>query len=285
MLFLNTIADVRSQLAAWRRAGEQIALVPTMGNLHDGHLRLVDTARNLAERVVVSVFVNPTQFVQGEDFDSYPRTPEQDAESLRERGADLMFMPEEKEIYPRGREGISFVEVPGVSEGLCGSSRPGHFRGVATVVLKLFNIIQPDVALFGEKDFQQLAVLRRMVVDLSVPVELVGVPTVRESDGLAMSSRNRYLSPNERQKAPALYRTLKGVAECLESGERDIVTLEREAMARLAGAGFEPEYVSVRCADDLAPAGGDEGALVVLAAARLGRARLIDNLRVSSDSK
>ncbi len=280
MRTVNAIADVRSSVTAWRRAGERIALVPTMGNLHEGHLILVDRAREVADRIVVSIFVNPTQFVQGEDFDAYPRTPEEDSEALRVRGADLLFLPDEVEIYPRGREGISYVEVPGVSEGLCGASRPGHFRGVATVVTKLFNIVQPDAAIFGEKDFQQLAVLRQMAADLSMSVELVGVPTVREHDGLAMSSRNRYLSPNERQKAPVLYRTLKGLAERLQSGERDIVTLEREGMARLADAGFEPEYVSVRRTEDLGPPDGGEDVLVVLAAARLGRARLIDNLKV-----
>ncbi|SCZ55149.1 pantoate--beta-alanine ligase [Thiohalomonas denitrificans] len=281
MQSLNAIADVRRQVADWHRAGERVALVPTMGNLHEGHLVLVDRAREQADRVVVSVFVNPTQFVQGEDFDSYPRTPEEDAELLRRRRADVVFLPEEAEIYPRGREGISFVEVPGISEQLCGASRPGHFRGVATVVMKLFHIVQPDVAIFGEKDFQQLAVLRRMAEDLSMAVELVGVSTVRETDGLAMSSRNRYLSPNERQKAPALYRMLMGLAAHIESGERDIMKLEGEGMARLAEAGFEPEYVSVRRADDLQLPRGDEKDLVLLAAARLGRARLIDNLIVT----
>ncbi|WP_303902109.1 pantoate--beta-alanine ligase [Thiohalomonas denitrificans] len=281
MQSLNAIADVRCQVADWHRAGERVALVPTMGNLHEGHLVLVDRAREQADRVVVSVFVNPTQFVQGEDFDSYPRTPGEDAELLRVRRADVMFLPEEAEIYPRGREGNSFVEVPGISEQLCGASRPGHFRGVATVVMKLFNIVQPDVAIFGEKDFQQLAVLRRMAEDLSMAVKLVGVPTLRETDGLAMSSRNRYLSPNERQKAPALYRMLKGLAARIESGERDIMRLEGEGMARLAEAGFEPEYVSVRRADDLQLPRGDENALVLLAAARLGRARLIDNLKLT----
>ena len=190
MITQRSINGVREQVRAWHRAGERVAFVPTMGNLHAGHMSLVARARELADRVVVSIFVNPLQFSAGEDLSAYPRTPEEDAAMLQAAGVELLFLPEETEIYPRGREGVTFVEVPGISDLLCGASRPKHFRGVATVVCKLFNIVQPDVACFGEKDFQQLAVLRRMVVELDIPVEMVGVATLREADGLAMSSRN-----------------------------------------------------------------------------------------------
>ncbi len=274
------IAEVRRQVAAWHRAGEAVAFVPTMGNLHEGHLVLVDRARDYAPHVVVSIFVNPIQFVAGEDFDSYPRTPQADADKLAARGVELLFMPDEAEMYPGGREGVTQVEVPGISHVLCGASRPGHFRGVATVVSKLFNIVQPDVALFGEKDYQQLAVLKRMVADQCMPVEVVGVPTVRDPDGLAMSSRNGYLSAEERSRAPVLYRTLKELAERLEAGERDLPVLEQAARERLERAGFVPDYIAVRRAADLAEPAPGERKLVILAAARLGRARLIDNLVV-----
>lgn len=280
MQTVDRIAEVRRQVAAWRRLGERIAFVPTMGNLHAGHLALVSHARGLADRVVVSIFVNPTQFVQGEDFDAYPRTPEEDASRLREAGVDLLFMPPEEEMYPNGREGICTVQVPAIGDILCGAFRPGHFRGVATVVAKLFNIVLPDLAIFGEKDYQQLAVLRRMAADLCMPVEVVGAPTVREPDGLAMSSRNAYLSAEERTQAPAIYRTLTALAERLQGGERDFVLLEQDALARLEQAGFDPDYVAIRRAEDLGDPGPADRQLVVLAAARLGRARLIDNLVV-----
>lgn len=276
----RTIDGVREQVRAWRRGGERIAFVPTMGNLHAGHMSLVARARELADRVVVSIFVNPLQFSAGEDLSAYPRTPEEDAALLQAAGVELLFLPEEAEIYPRGREGVTFVEVPGLSDLLCGASRPGHFRGVATVVNKLFNIVQPDVACFGEKDFQQLAVLRRMVAELDMPVEMVGVPTLRESDGLAMSSRNGYLTAAERQIAPALYQTLQTLAERLRSGESDYPLLQREGASMLEKAGLRPDYLEIRRTDDLLPPRGGEGALVILAAAWLGRARLIDNLLI-----
>jgi len=276
----RTIAGVREQVRAWRLAGERVAFVPTMGNLHAGHMSLVARARELADRVVVSIFVNPLQFSVGEDLSAYPRTPEEDAVMLEGAGVDLLFLPEEAEVYPRGREGVTYVEVPGISELLCGASRPGHFRGVATVVCKLFNIVQPDVACFGEKDFQQLAVLRRMVAELDIPVEMVGVPTMREVDGLAMSSRNGYLSSEERRIAPALYQTLQALARRLREGESDYSLLQREGVVELEKAGFRPDYLEIRRADDLMPPHGGEGVLVILAAAWLGRARLIDNLLI-----
>jgi len=281
MQTVETIAALRQQIAAWRRAGERIAFVPTMGNLHAGHLSLVARARELGERVVVSIFVNPLQFGEGEDLEAYPRTPEEDAAKLNAAGVALLFRPQEAEVYPRGRGGQTSVEVPGISDILCGASRPGHFRGVATVVAKLFNLVQPDVACFGEKDYQQLTVLRRMVADLNMPVELVGVPTMREADGLAMSSRNGYLTADERRIAPGLHRTLQQVAERLRAGERAWEALEADAREQLIGAGLRPDYVSIRRASDLElPENGDRS-LVVLAAAFLGKARLIDNLLIN----
>jgi pantoate--beta-alanine ligase len=270
---------LRARIAAWRRAGERIAFVPTMGNLHEGHMTLVREARRAAPRVVASIFVNPLQFGPAEDFAAYPRTMEADRRLLEREGVDVLFAPAVALVYPRGQAEQTRVEVPGVSDILCGASRPGHFVGVATVVCKLFNLVQPDLALFGEKDFQQLLVIRLMTRDLSFPVAIRGVATVREPDGLAMSSRNRYLSAAERATAPGLYRALLRAAERLRGGAAP-GEAERAALAELAAAGFQPDYVSVRRRRDLAaPAPGDRE-LVVLAAARLGRARLIDNLGV-----
>lgn len=278
---VETIPQIRDRIAAWRRQNDRIAFVPTMGNLHAGHLALVSRARELADRVVVSIFVNPLQFGQGEDLDAYPHTPYEDAEKLEQAGVDLLFRPQEAEVYPHGREGVSFVEVPGVSEILCGASRPGHFRGVATVVAKLFNIVQPDLACFGEKDYQQLTVLRRMVEDLNFPITIVGVATMREPDGLAMSSRNGYLTVEERRIAPQLYQSLQAMAERLRRGERDWIHLEQQGEERLARAGLRPDYVSIRRATDLAPPEAADRELVILAAAFLGKARLIDNLLIN----
>ncbi len=280
MITQHSIAGVREQVRAWHLAGERVAFVPTMGNLHAGHMSLVARARELADRVVVSIFVNPLQFSAGEDLSTYPRTPAEDATLLEAAGVELLFLPEEAEIYPHGRDGVTFVEVPGISDLLCGASRPGHFRGVATVVAKLFNIVQPDVACFGEKDFQQLAVLRRMVVELDMPVEMVGVPTLRDPDGLAMSSRNGYLNPAERAIAPALYQTLQEMAQRLRDGESDYSLLQREGAAMLEKAGLRPDYLEIRHPDDLLPPRGGEASMVILAAAWLGRARLIDNLLI-----
>ena len=273
------IATLRERIAAWRRAGERVGFVPTMGNLHAGHLALVAEARRLAERVVVSIFVNPLQFGPQEDFAAYPRTLARDQELLAGAGTDLLFAPTVEAVYPRGQAEQTRVEVPGISDILCGASRPGHFVGVATVVCKLFNMVQPDLAVFGEKDFQQLLVIRLMTLDLSLPVTIQGLATVREADGLAMSSRNGYLTAEERVRAPALYQTLRRGAERLRQG-LDIAIVEGLAGEEIAAAGFSPDYVSVRRAADLGlPQAGDRE-LVVLAAARLGRARLIDNVRL-----
>jgi pantoate--beta-alanine ligase len=283
MQTVTTIAEVRSLVAAWRAAGLRIAFVPTMGNLHAGHIHLVSEARQRADRVVASIFVNPLQFGQGEDFSAYPRTLAADQEKLTAVGCDLLFTPTEQEMYPLGRDGLSYVEVPGLSDILCGAFRPGHFRGVATVVSKLFNIVRPDVALFGEKDYQQLLVIRLMVRDLNLGLEIIGVPTVREADGLAMSSRNGYLQPGERQLATEIHATLQALALQLRGGARDYAALEAAAVARLAQAGFHTDYVSVRRAEDLGlPQAGDRQ-LVVLVAARLGSTRLIDNLMIGLD--
>jgi len=281
MQTVETIPQLRKQITAWRQAGERIALVPTMGNLHVGHLELVQQARQQADRVVVSIFVNPLQFGAGEDFDSYPRTLEADAAQLEQANADLLFAPPVDEVYPRPQTEQATVTVPGLSDILCGASRPGHFSGVATVVCKLFNMVQPDLALFGEKDFQQLLVIRRMTEDLCLPVEIQGVPTVREVDGLARSSRNGYLTSEERIRAPALYRVLCETAEAMRLGDSDYARLEAAANEQLATAGFGPDYFSIRRASDLGLPEAGEKDLVILAAAQLGKARLIDNLRVS----
>ena len=280
MIIAREISPLREQLTAWRLRGERIAFVPTMGNLHAGHLTLVERARSLADRVVASIFVNPLQFSPDEDLNAYPRTPAEDADALRRAGVDLLFLPDEQTIYPHGREQVTYVEVPALGEILCGASRPGHFRGVTTVVCKLFNLVQPDLACFGQKDFQQLAILRRMVRDLDIPVDMVGVETVREADGLAMSSRNGYLSPQQRAQAPALYRSLQSVADALRRGEKDFGQLESWGAQTLIEAGLKPDYFSIRCADGLTPPSRSCQGLIILAAAYLGRARLIDNLLV-----
>ncbi|GAB4300316.1 MAG: pantoate--beta-alanine ligase [Thiohalomonadaceae bacterium] len=283
MQTVTSIAEVRSRVAAWRTAGLRIAFVPTMGNLHAGHINLVSAARQQADQVVASIFVNPLQFGPGEDFAAYPRTLAADQAKLAAAGCDLLFAPTEQEMYPLGREGLTCVEVPGLSDILCGAFRPGHFRGVATVVSKLFNIVQPDVALFGEKDYQQLLVIRRMVRDLDMPVEIIGVPTVREADGLAMSSRNGYLAADERRLATEVYATLQALAAEVRTGVQDYTALEAAAVARLERAGFRPDYVSVRRAEDLDLPQAGERRLVVLVAARLGKTRLIDNLMIDME--
>ncbi len=282
MITLGTIVDLRRQVRQWRMAGERIALVPTMGNLHAGHMALVQQARGLADRVVVTIFVNPLQFGAGEDFESYPRTMQQDSSALTDTGADLLFAPSVDEVYTRPQQIQTKVEVPGLSDILCGASRPGHFVGVSTVVCKLFNIVQPDIALFGEKDYQQLMIIRYMVDDLCIPVEIVGVPTVREADGLAMSSRNGYLTVQERKQASELYNTMRKTAKALESGEKDYAKLEVDARQALETSGFRPDYYSIRRADDLSEPTRRDSSLVIVAAAYLGRARLIDNLKTHS---
>jgi len=277
----TTIADVRAHVARWHAAGNRVVFVPTMGNLHAGHVSLLEAARRHGDKFIASIFVNPMQFGPNEDFAHYPRTPAQDASMLAEAGCNLMFMPEVGEIYPNGAANATRVEVPGISNILCGEFRPGHFEGVATIVAKLFHIVDPDVAIFGEKDFQQLTVIRRMVADLCLRVEIVGAPTVRESDGLAMSSRNQYLDEAQRKTAPAIYRQLMQAVEALKSGVRDFARIEGTGRAALDAAGFRTDYFSVRDARSLVPAQPDTRQFVVLTAARLGKARLIDNLQFS----
>jgi pantoate--beta-alanine ligase len=279
MLTATTIAEVRAHVTRWHEARQRVVFVPTMGNLHAGHVSLIEAARAHGDKFVASIFVNPMQFGPNEDFAHYPRTPTTDARMLEDAGCDLMFMPDVGEIYPNGAGQATRIEVPGISSILCGEFRPGHFEGVATIVAKLFHIVDPDVAIFGEKDFQQLTVIRRMVADLCLRVEIVGAPTVRESDGLAMSSRNQYLDETQRRQAPAIYRQLTQAVEALRSGVRDYAGIEGMGRAALDGAGFRTDYFSVRDANSLAPAQPDTTSFVVLAAARLGKARLIDNLQ------
>lgn len=279
MQTVHSIAELRACIRDWRLQGQTIVLVPTMGNLHQGHLELVRQARQRGERVVVSIFVNPLQFGAHEDLDVYPRTPEQDQSALQSEGADLLFMPAEQEIYPQGREGLAYVQVPGIDNILCGASRPGHFRGVCTVVSILFNLVQPDIALFGEKDYQQLTILKRMARELHFPVEVDSVPIVREADGLAMSSRNQYLSPAERRRAPLLYQCLQELAGACRHGA-DLQETTQALQQKLAAQGFQPEYLSCRLPDTLAVAQGHEACVIALVAARLGTTRLIDNLLI-----
>ncbi|MGD8827522.1 MAG: pantoate--beta-alanine ligase [Gammaproteobacteria bacterium] len=276
---VHNLADLRATVGRWRRDGERVAFVPTMGNLHAGHFRLVARARELGRRVVVSIFVNPLQFGPGEDYQTYPRTLDADTRGLAERDTDLVFAPDVDTMYPGGTGVTTRVTVPELSDILCGASRPGHFDGVTTVVNRLFNMVQPDVAVFGEKDYQQLQIIRRMVRDLAMPVSVEGVATEREADGLALSSRNQYLTAAERAVAPCLYQALSEAVAQIRDGRRDFAALQAESMAGLRSAGFQPDYFEVRDANSLSlPA--PESRLVVLAAARLGRARLIDNLRV-----
>ncbi len=270
-------APMRALLREWRIARQRIAFVPTMGNLHEGHISLVERARGLADKVVASVFVNPTQFGPSEDYAAYPRTLERDAAFLAEAGCDVLFTPTIAAMYPFG-ETEAWVDVPSLSGILCGAFRPGHFRGVATVVARLFNHVAPDVAVFGEKDFQQLLLIRRMTRDLGFPIEIVGAPTARDADGLALSSRNQYLTADERQTAGTVYRVLRSVADAMAAGAGAADPVAT-GLAELRGAGFRPDYLEVRSAETLQPPAADERELVVLAAAWLGRARLIDNLR------
>lgn len=275
MEVVERIESLQLRLDRWRKQSESIALVPTMGNLHGGHLRLVDQAARMGTHVLVSIFVNPAQFGPNEDFAAYPRSFEDDLDHLREHSVDLVFVPSTREIYPKSS--FTSVCVPGISNILCGEFRPGHFSGVATIVLKLLNIVQPNVAVFGEKDFQQLLVIRQMVHDLNLRVEIESVATVRESDGLAMSSRNRYLALNEREIAPKLYRQLRLAADEIRSGVGNFDDLQERHARQLRDFGFRPDYFSVRNRADLSPASPGDCKLVLLAAAWLGQARLIDN--------
>ena len=275
---VTSAAALREQVSAWRRDGARIGFVPTMGNLHAGHYALVTAARARCDRIVASIFVNPTQFGPNEDFASYPRTPREDRAGLQRAGCDLLFLPPAAELYPLGVDGGVRVHVPVLSEMLCGAFRPGHFDGVATVVSKLFNLVQPDIAFFGRKDFQQFRVIERMTRDLCLPIEIVGVETVREDNGLAMSSRNQYLSADERELAAEIHRTLLAMRDAIAQG-RDRVAVETAATDRLDGGGFRVDYAVIRRSEDLGePAPEQRDALVALIAARLGKARLIDNL-------
>ncbi|MCQ4313064.1 pantoate--beta-alanine ligase [Pseudomonas stutzeri] len=280
MNVVKTVADLRAAVARARGEGKRIGFVPTMGNLHAGHIALVKKAGQRADFVVASIFVNPLQFGPNEDLANYPRTLAADQEKLFDAGCHLLFAPSVEEMYPHGQALQTIVSVPGVSEGLCGGSRPGHFDGVSTVVSKLFNMVLPDLAVFGQKDFQQLAVIRTMVRDLNMPVQIIGEPTMRAEDGLALSSRNGYLSADERATAPALYRTLNQLADAIRNGNRDYPALLAKGQQTLQAAGLRPDYLEIRNATDLQPATADTRELVILVAAFLGRTRLIDNLLV-----
>lgn len=277
MQTFDDIKALQNTLAAWRREGHRIALVPTMGNLHEGHLRLVDTARQHADRVVATVFVNPLQFGPDEDLDRYPRTLPEDQRLLAGRGCDLLFAPGVDTLYPEGQSSLTRVIVPRVSEGLCGAHRPGHFDGVATVISLLFNLTRPDVACFGEKDFQQLAVIRKLVRDQHMPIEIIGVPIARDHDGLALSSRNRYLDEKARAQAGRLHQCLVDSAQRLEQGDNSEQVLAK-GLQQLQQAGFQPEYLALCDATTLCPISTWHPGAVLLAAARLGNTRLIDNL-------
>ncbi|EFO0738798.1 pantoate--beta-alanine ligase [Escherichia coli] len=277
MLIIETLPLLRQQIRRLRMEGKRVALVPTMGNLHDGHMKLVDEAKARADVVVVSIFVNPMQFDRPEDLARYPRTLQEDCEKLNKRKVDLVFAPSVKEIYPSGTETHTYVDVPGLSTMLEGASRPGHFRGVSTIVSKLFNLVQPDIACFGEKDFQQLALIRKMVADMGFDIEIVGVPIMRAKDGLALSSRNGYLTAEQRKIAPGLYKVLSSIADKLQAGERDLDEIIAIAGQELNEKGFRADDIQIRDADTLLEVSETSKRAVILVAAWLGDARLIDN--------
>ena len=281
---VKTVRELRAAVARARSEGKRIGFVPTMGNLHSGHAALVTKAAQRVDYVVASIFVNPLQFGPAEDLDKYPRTLAADQEKLLQAGCHLLFAPGVEEMYPDGMAVQTRVSVPQLSEGLCGASRPGHFEGVATVVSKLFNMVQPDLAIFGQKDYQQLAVIRAMVRDLNMPIQILGEPTVRAADGLALSSRNGYLSDAQRAAAPALYRALQQIATAIRGGRRDYPAMLAEASQGIADAGFKPDYLEVRDAINLRPVGSEDRDLAILVAAYLGNTRLIDNLHLNLDA-
>ncbi|HBA7022970.1 TPA: pantoate--beta-alanine ligase [Escherichia coli] len=280
MLIIETLPLLRQQIRRLRMEGKRVALVPTMGNLHDGHMKLVDEAKARADVVVVSIFVNPMQFDRPEDLARYPRTLQEDCEKLNKRKVDLVFAPSVKEIYPNGTETHTYVDVPGLSTMLEGASRPGHFRGVSTIVSKLFNLVQPDIACFGEKDFQQLALIRKMVADMGFDIEIVGVPIMRAKDGLALSSRNGYLTAEQRKIAPGLHKVLSSIADKLQAGERDLDEIIAIAGQELNEKGFRADDIQIRDADTLQEVSKNSKRAVILVAAWLGDARLIDNKMV-----
>jgi pantoate--beta-alanine ligase len=277
----QSIEQVRATVTQWRQQGLRVAFVPTMGNLHQGHLTLVDTAKRHADKVVVSIFVNPMQFDRAADLQAYPRTLDQDAQLLVQHQADLLFTPTPDIIYPQGSDSHTYVHVPVIAELLEGALRPGHFRGVSTVVTKLFNIVQPDVACFGEKDFQQLALIRKMTTDLALPIEIIGVPTVRAASGLALSSRNGYLTADELALAPKLHQVMQAIATRLSEGERDVVALHKQFGQQLDAQGFKTDQIDIVDADTLQPLSACSQTAVILMAAFLGKARLIDNRTVN----
>ncbi|MCO7578506.1 MULTISPECIES: pantoate--beta-alanine ligase [Pseudomonas] len=281
---VKTVRELRAAVARARSEGKRIGFVPTMGNLHSGHAALVAKAAQRVDFVVASIFVNPLQFGAGEDLDKYPRTLAADQEKLLEAGCHLLFAPSVEEMYPDGMAGQTRVSVPQLSEGLCGASRPGHFEGVATVVSKLFNMVQPDLAVFGQKDYQQLAVIRALVHDLNMPIQIIGEPTVRATDGLALSSRNGYLSAEQLAIAPVLYRSLSQIAQAIRDGERDYPRLLAEQQQQLEAAGLRRDYLEIRHAKNLRPATAEDRDLVILVAAYLGATRLIDNLHLDLDT-
>lgn len=270
--------ELREHLKDWRRSGDHIALVPTMGNLHDGHVKLIKLAREHAERVVVSVFVNPTQFDSDEEYENYPRTIKRDKRRLQRARVDALFAPEVDAIYPFGVDTAASVTVPVLTAEFCGELKPNHFDGVTSVAARLMSLVQPDVAVFGQKDYQELLIVRRLVEDMGMPLKVVSAPTEREEDGLAMSSRNQFLSEQERKIAPELFRTLADTAAAIEAGDDDYAALEARALARLEDAGFAPDYVNIRRAEDLEAPSEEVDDLIVLASAKLGKARLIDNV-------
>ena len=281
MLIIETLPLLRQHIRRLRQEGKRVALVPTMGNLHDGHMKLVDEAKTQADVVIVSIFVNPMQFDRPEDLVRYPRTLQEDCEKLNKRKVDYIFAPAVEEIYPQGLEGQTYVDVPGLSTMLEGASRPGHFRGVSTIVSKLFNLIQPDVACFGEKDFQQLALIRKMVADMGYDIEIVGVPIIRAKDGLALSSRNGYLTAEQRKIAPGLYKVMSRIGEKLQAGERDLEEIIAIAAQELNEKGFRADDIQIRDADTLLELTESSQRAVILVAAWLGQARLIDNQSVT----
>jgi pantoate--beta-alanine ligase len=282
MLVISDIKVLRATVKAWRQEGHSVAFVPTMGNLHQGHLKLVDEARQRADKVVVSIFVNPMQFGANEDLAKYPRTLAEDCAGLTDHQADAVFTPTPELIYPKGLDVQTAVDVPFIGDNHCGASRPGHFRGVSTIVTKLFNLVQPDIALFGKKDYQQLAVIRALTIDLSFPIEIIGIDTERAADGLALSSRNGYLSAEQRATAPLIYQQLQWLAEQIrgQQGTSDFRALEQQVRETLSQAGFRPDYVNICQRHNLELANDLSSPLVILLAAYLGTTRLIDNLEV-----
>ncbi|MCV6637451.1 MAG: pantoate--beta-alanine ligase [Thiotrichaceae bacterium] len=282
MKTIEAINELRETVQAWHNQGLKVGFVPTMGNLHAGHLQLVDKAKQIADKVIVSIFVNPLQFGVNEDFGRYPRTFDADCEKLTQHGADVVFFPSVDTMYPNGMAKQTIVEVPEeLTNLLCGASRPGHFAGVATVVTKLLNLVQPDYAIFGEKDYQQLLVIKRLVADLCLPIEIVAAPICREPDQLAMSSRNQYLTPEQRQIAPQLFVCLQWIAQQLQEGSRDFERWSVEAQRQLNALGFKSDYVEIRRAADLQVPTENDKELVILVAAFLGQTRLIDNMQLS----